>query len=395
MLKINKGSEKMKLEISSFDWGSYNGKLRSFKKSQIISIMDDYYNSDLSVAKILSKYSISSNISNISKEFPQIFVEKKCPYDNSNLVQGMPSRAGNLTINPKCTICGHELKNNCNCKGCQEKRRKEQEEKRSIIVSVYAKNNIDKVKYDDLSAVSKIFLSALIHAGLNDEATKILGEKVLETKLSPTDEFDMIILEYLLSKNIILVDPMSSTAAFPDNNFPNIYYMYSVNYLINIETDYQGLAHLEYPDRTDIIKYKKDCLDVWKQIALYESLEYLTRQMKQARFEFNPQLKTKLVINHLIEEYSIGQIWNLIYGSVNHAAAWYQKSNVSKKHAANSAITTLNNRGDRAKTENWKLKSYRRAYEIKASQLSMVFFDHILQIGSKGYECIPSIDLIG
>ncbi|WP_294831529.1 hypothetical protein [uncultured Lactobacillus sp.] len=384
----------MKLETLSFDWDNYVGKLKSFDRSQIISIMDDYYNSNLSVAKIISKYSISRGIRNLSKEFPLIYIEEKCPYDKSNLVLEMPSRNGNSTRIPKCTICGHELKRNCNCKGCQEKNRKIREQKRKIIISAYALNT-SKVKYEDLSVSSKIYLSALLHAGLNDEASKISGEKIIEEKLSPTYEFDRIILEHLLSENIILVDPMSPIEAFSVNDSSIAYYIFKVNYLINVEDDSEGIDNLEYPDRINIIQYKEECLAMWKQIALYECLEYLVEQMREARFEFNPQKKTKLVINHLIEEYSIGQIWNLIYGSVNHAAAWYQKSNVSKKHAANSVITILNNRGDRAKAENWKLNPYHRSYDNKLSQLSMVFFDSILQIGSEGYEKKPSINIIG
>lgn len=73
----------MKLETLSFDWDNYVGKLKSFDRSQIISIMDDYYNSNLSVAKIISKYSISRGIRNLSKEFPLIYIEEKCPYDKS------------------------------------------------------------------------------------------------------------------------------------------------------------------------------------------------------------------------------------------------------------------------------------------------------------------------
>ena len=383
----------MNLNALSFDWDDYDGRLRSFQKSQIISIMNDYYNSDINVATIISKYSISKNVKRLSKEFPLVFLEERCPYDGSNLVKQMPSRNGYSIRIPKCPICGHELKSDCNCNGCQEKKKKILKEKRKIIISNYTINT-DKVKYDNLSVSSKIFLSALLHAGLNDEATEISGEKIIEEKLAPTNEFDQIILDHLLSENIILIDPMSPIDAFSVDNFPNEYYIFKVNYLINVETDSKGIGYLEYPDRNNIIKYKEECLRIWKQIALYECLEYLIKQMKEARFEFNPQKKTKLVINHLIEEYSIGQIWNLIYGSVNNAAAWYQKSNVSKKHAANSVITTLNNRGDRAKSENWKLNSYHRSYDNKLSQLSMVFFDSILQIGSEGYEKTPSINLI-
>lgn len=381
------------LKKLSFDWDDYDGKLKSFNKSQIMDLMDDYYNSDLSVEQIKSKYGLGKDIWNLPKEFPLAFSAEQCPYDDSNLVIQMSSRSSSSPRIPQCPTCGHKLKGACNCSGCQDKKRQIQERKREAIILSYP-TDVEKVEYESLSAVSKVFLSALLHAGLNEAATKISGEKIVENKLSPTVEFDRIILDHLLHEEIILVDPMSPIEAFCEEDFPEKFYPFEVDYLINVKVGTKGIGYLEYPERANIVQYPEECLGLWKQIALYECLEYLIDQLEAARFEFNPQEKTKMVINHLLEEYSIGQIWNLIYGSVNNAAAWYQKANVSRRHAANSAITTLNNRGDRAKAEGWHLKPYHRSYNSKLSQLSMVFFDSILQIGSEGYEKVPALSLI-
>lgn len=108
---------------------------------------------------------------------------------------------------------------------------------------------------------------------------------------------------------------------------------------------------------------------------------------------FNPGPKTKLVIDHLLEEYSVCQIRNLIWGSVKDAAAWYQEGNISKMHAANSVITRLNNRGEHAKAENWNLKPFHTENEF--NQVSRVLFDSILQIGRNGFEKTISMDYIG
>lgn len=218
----------MNVEEMDFDWDHYDGKLKSFGKSKIISIMDDYYNSELSVAEIMDKYSISKDARNLSREFPLAFIEEKCPYDNSFLVKQLPSRSGYSVKIAKCPVCGHKLESNCNCDGCQEKRRKVRELKRKIIISAYDTNE-PKVEYKGLSVTSKIFLSALLRAGLNDEATKISGKRIIENKLSPTNEFDSIILKHLLSENVILVDPMSPMDAFCADDFPSKYYMADCN----------------------------------------------------------------------------------------------------------------------------------------------------------------------
>jgi len=383
----------LNLDNLQFDWNNYRSKLSSYGKEKVMAIMNDYYNSDLTVSDIFEIYSISSGIGSLSREFPRKFVEEKCPYDNHSLEERMPSRNGYSSLNIAiCPICGHREGEICNCDGCQEVKNKTLRKKRETIISVYPKT-MKKIKYETLSATDKVFLSALLHAGLSDDTSKIKGELVLQNKLSPTTNFDKEILHHLVSRGIISVDPMSPIDAFLDNEFPSSYYIFEVNYLINIEPNTVSL--LEYPDREEIINQREECLGIWKQIALNESLEYLVEQMKIAKFDFNPKEKTNLVISHLIEDYSIGQIRNLIYGSVNNAAAWYQKSNITKKHAANSVITTLNNRGERAKVEGWNLKNYHRSFNAVLSQISMVFFDSILKIGNRGYEEVPSIKLIG
>lgn len=388
----------MDLAKLSFDWDSFDGQLSGLKKNIIFQIMEDYYNSDLKVSDILNKYDLPSNIRSLSKEFPLFYTENKCPYDGVYLVKQMPSRSSTHSYREAhCPVCGHKNNGVCNCKGCHNKRLRIERDKRKLIRLEYSTENIEKVKYDSLLATDKIYLATIIQCGLSENGAYIVGHELQQVKLSPTDEFDKEIMDHLISKRLIIVDPESPLRAFPDKNFPHTYYTYGVNYLINVEVPEQckgNLSVLRYPMREEIINCKRECLGIWKRIALYECLEYLSEQMKEAKFDFNPKEKTRLVLNHLIEIYSIGEIWNLIYGSVNKAAAWYQKSSVSKRHAANSVITTLDNRGARAKNEHWKLNPYHRSYNCELSQVSMIFFDSILKIGRDGYEKVPSIDLI-
>ena len=250
--------------------------------------------------------------------------------------------------------------------------------------------DVPKVKYESLSVRDKVFLSALLRSGLNEEMTKIIGKSLLENKMSPTANFDLEILNEIDSKKVILVDPQPPIDAFARESFPDNYYF---NYLLNIDTNVTDISAIEYPNREGIIKNRDECLQIWKEIAEAECCAYLQDQMQRNGFMFNPGRKTKLVIDHLLEEYSVCQIKNLIWSSVKDAADWYQKGNVSESHAASSVINELNNRGEYAKVKNWNLKPYHTKNEF--TQVSRVLFDSILQIGKDGFEKTISRDYIG
>lgn len=138
------------------------------------------------------------------------------------------------------------------------------------------------------SVRDKIFLSALLRSGLNEDMTKIIGKSLLENKMSPTADFDLEILNELDSKQVILVDPQSPLDAFVKENFSHNYYIHEVNYLLNIDTNVTDISAIEYPDREDIIKNRDECLQIWKEIAEAECYAYLQDQMQRKRFMFNP-----------------------------------------------------------------------------------------------------------
>lgn len=384
----------MRLNNKTFDWDNYQGKFSSRSKESVLKIMDDYYNNtELPLSKIYEKYAIDKNIRSLPKEFPKEIVDEVCPYDSSHLEEWLPSRTGHAAYRiPECPKCGHKEEYNCSCMGCLNKVEEEKKKQRELIISTYLAD-VPKVKYESLSVRDKIFLSALLRSGLNEEMTKIIGKSLLENKMSPTADFDLEILNELNSKQVILVDLQSPLDAFVKENFPHNYYIHEVNYLLNIDTNVTDISAIEYPDREDIIKNRDECLQIWKEIAEAECYAYLQDQMQRKRFMFNPGPKTKLVIDHLLEEYSVCQIRNLIWGSVKDAAAWYQEGNISKMHAANSVITRLNNRGEHAKAENWNLKPFHT--ENVFNQVSRVLFDSILQIGRNGFEKTISMDYVG
>lgn len=382
----------------NFYWDKIGDRLRNLDKAEVKNIIADYYTNKIKVKDIIAKYHLNILSSQLIKEFPPIVVDEKCPYDNEKMVVNLHSRDGlGLSGEPYCPICGHQNSQYCRCKNCLEREKKYLEDLRNKVRDTYLIPQ-EKVEIDNLTLRDKLFLATVLKTGLNEETTKIMGSKLAEGKLSPLADMDQDVLSSLVSKNIILVDPESPLDAFVDENFPETYYIYKVNYLLNVtgENDNhdQLIGMLEYPKSEEFYSEPKISLGFWKELALAECKEFLNYRMKAVDFSFNPGKKTNLVLNNLLKNFSIGQIWRLIYISVAYAVQWQAEEKVPKKRAANSVITGLESRGQRAIADNWNLRNFGRNYNLPESMLARTLYDGILKIGNEGITEIPSIKLI-
>ncbi|MCC9294963.1 hypothetical protein LN736_08855 [Clostridium sp. WLY-B-L2] len=61
-----------------------------------------------------------------------------------------------------------------------------------------------------------------------------------------------------------------------------------------------------------------------------ECLEYLNFQMDSVRFDFNPGKKTIAVFNDLLDNFSVSQIYGIIYKAITNATKFCQGSDISK-----------------------------------------------------------------
>jgi hypothetical protein len=111
-------------------------------------------------------------------------------------------------------------------------------------------------------------------------------------------------------------------------------------------------------------------------------------------FEFTPGEKTTQYLEFALQHFSTGQVYNIIWRAVKDAAAFYMRGDVSKKHAANVAVSAIQRSAERAIAENWDLKPYRRNYKTTQSIVSEVFYNFASMLGDAGFETAPNIESI-
>lgn len=385
-------------------------KLRHLTMLQIESLMNKYYNG-VKASDIIKEYNIDTTSSKLYTLFPPIICEDIiCPVCNEPMYKERDSKSSYSwnKKKPFCAICGHTDEIICKCNYCiveREKVRKLNEErkvrilqeKREKIKKVYDLN-IVPVNYSELNFREKVFLGALLRTSLSEDMEVILPLNDAERELAPTIGYIKEILSYLIGRGVVSVDSNSSIDAFLDSNeekdieFPNVYYITMVKYRINIvgDEDIKNILSKIINPKSFSDADKEDALNIWKEIALEECIEYFEYQMKSVRFDFNIGEKTIAIFKDLLENFSVSQIYGIIYKSVANATKYYQESSVSKKQAANSVIGGCQRYAERAMINNWELAKYSRIKELPQSMISEFFFDRVIGVGSLGFNMPPS-----
>ena len=385
-------------------------KLRHLTMLQIESLMNKYYNG-VKASDIIKEYNIDTTSSKLYTLFPPIICEDIiCPVCNEPMYKERDSKSSYSwnKKKPFCAICGHTDEIICKCNYCiaeREKVRKLNEErkvrilqeKREKIKKVYDLN-IVPVNYSELNFREKVFLGALLRTSLSEDMEVILPLNDAERELAPTIGYIKEILSYLIGRGVISVDSNSSIDAFLDSNeekdieFPNVYYITMVKYRINIvgDEEIKNILSKIINPKSFSDADKEDALNIWKEIALEECIEYFEYKMKSVRFDFNIGEKTIAIFKDLLENFSVSQIYGIIYKSVANATKYYQESSVSKKQAANSVIGGCQRYAERAMINNWELAKYSRIKELPQSMISEFFFDRVIGVGSLGFNMPPS-----
>ena len=383
-------------------------RIRHLTDVEIQTLINRYYSGE-NVKALIKEYKIDINSSRLYTVFPpKISNNVVCPNCNLSMFIAWDSKSSyNFNKNNEyCSKCGHRNSIFCNCDYCNEKKqlyileleeeeRKRIQRKRKLIQEEYDISQHEPINVEDLSFMQKVYLGAILRLALSEDISIIRSLDSIQGKLAPTKNFSNEIVKELINNRIVVVSPDSPIDAFvespEDNEFPRVYYMYKVNYVLNLYMNtnhYEVIANLINPGEISE-EDKPEALSLWKTIALEECLEYLYYQMNKVKFDFNAGDKTITVLEDLLEHFSVSQIYGIIYKSIANATKYYQESNISKKQAANSVVGNCQRYGERAIVGKWDLSKYRKVVDCPQSMISEFFFNRILGIGDLGFHMPP------
>src|SRR5690606_32799240 len=238
-----------------------------------------------------------------------------------------------------------------------------------------------------------VFLYALIRHSANENLTGLDEFGLAKTELfSPDKDYNYHILKELHDQRIILISPESNLdhITLLDNGGVQ-YYIERVKWILPLKETYQNMNQfineLDYviTSLNYIDKAYDDVVELCKEVNLHECIGYLQHTLYEHQLNFNPGKKTILVLSKALEQYSVAQVYNLIWAAVNNAAAYFMRSHVSKKQAANSVVGNIERRIEKSEANNWELKSFRRLFDLPQSQISRVLFNLLLHTDDGGF----------
>ena len=374
--------------------------LQHLSKQETEKLIERYYNGE-SVKNLIKEYKINASIGELYKLFPpEVFDNYKCEYCNISLVINRPSKTNQNR--PKyerdlyCPLCGHTpFINSCKCKNCTEKEKHITEKRLAIIKTVYSQEK-EQVNFYDISFENKVFLGALCRYLLKENLYEIKPYIESTYNLTPTLDLLKKLYTNLLCKNIISISPNSSLSAFnqESENFPYEFNIYYLDYFVNL--DFKSNKKDLFLEILNPKYYNKNLRNeaylLWNDIAIAECIQYLQYQLNKVNFTSNytPGIKTYKTFEIILKDFSVSQIYGIIWKAVAEATRLQAEKGLNKKHAANIVIGNCERYAERAKINGWNLANYNRIPDLPQTILSEFFFNKVLQIGDLGFRTPPT-----
>lgn len=387
-------------------------KLAHLRPKQIIQLMDEYY-AGVRVKKLIEDYKVNCRPNDLHKYFPPIVLDKKCPICGENFLKKRPSKTeienqGNPyrkieAKKPYCPSCGHIDDDICECAACVEKRKEEQikreaelEKMANEIKIELEKSYTGKVSVDELGFKDRIYLASLLGYGLSDDANVIKSLSECENSYSCLAEGDMDerIVDYLLKRNIIIIDTSYLVYAFKQGKVENKY----MRYKLNVEIDDNNIGALQelmspkidFSDENNIV----DAYNLWKEVAMNDCIAFLVNDMRKKKVEFCPVKKTYILIDSMLKHFSTLQVQYIIYKSIDEISSKYTKSKPKRGVFSDIVFRRMEYWDSSMTYRESELPEYRDSKKFLYNNLHGVLFSKVLGLGDKGLRCVVNIKII-
>lgn len=362
--------------------------------------LDGEKNSDL-----INYYKIDINPNKLLKVLPPKKLEDMvCPYCEIPMFTKRRSKGtSSWRIPPiECFECDHKIfaekfgyrRQQCECDKCviakKQLKFELEQEKRKAIQKIYDVNDVVPINYCDLTFFNKLVLLTLFRMQTNEEFKYILSldDPLRVGALSPTEKMDLECLDELLDCGAVIIDPESRIEAFIEKDDFKSFYATKIRWLPNITLNGIERAELNeiykeiYQELKSVIQseWESDVFTTLFRIAREEVLQYVHVRSDELSVEFSAENKTREVVNQLLQEFAVCEIYYFVKKSVENAHIYFSKGHASsKRHAANTIPNKILSYGERAIDEGWNTYKFSRDSRAPRSYISQVFYDFFLQ----------------
>ena len=362
------------IKIIQPEVSSYLSKLTSIEIEQVIK---DFHEKELKISDIIKKYDLEEVKNSEFKDHlpPVQNPDNICPICNAQSVAAHKSR-GSLS-NPYCPCCKVSMYENYSPEDTLKQLEwdrmmlKQEEELMNMPTFIQSDSSatidVTLSRYEALKFEVKVFLGSLVINGISEDYQRILGWDFGDLKLYPNRSK----IDYYLSE----LGEISKT-------------IWEIHFYFEPEVSRKLLL-----PKSQLGSSQKKQLQLWKQIVIDEAHDLLAFQMNESGLEIVQGPIVEEILTDLLLDYSLGQVFHIIYNAVNEACKLHSKNN-DRAFVSKTAIYNCLKIRDRYKSNGWALKAYNRPGGCKQSEMSNYFFDSVLNIGDNGFYQRPSIELL-
>ncbi len=230
--------------------------------------------------------------------------------------------------------------------------------RRTLLQEELDTKRVKRTRLEALSFSEAVYLLSLLRVGGGEDLSFILPAESFPLPHSPTTELDREILDHLYRRHLICIHPESQpeSVVIEEEEFTE-FSPFKVNWNLPLSSEdpspTQFMENLETVIKEDEWPgdWHEEAKQLYRLIALHECLQYLRVVMEEHGFELRTGEKTKLVLQSVLKDYSIAQVYNFIWRAVRDAAAFYLRESTSKAHAANIVPGSIQRMAERALSE--------------------------------------------
>lgn len=380
------------------------GRMKVVKFAQLPTesqekIEEVYYNGG-KIKELLEELEVEDNYKQIYKQFRSVVLDELCEYCNSKLQKKRLARSNKSEEEEKssiyCPICGHRPKvEKCDCQKCLEKPERKEEKYRASIQDYWDKER-ESVDFTQLSFRSKVFLGAVLRLA-SDSSMKIVfpAEETIGLLVPSGDDFLWEIMNTLSASDGALVprsDAPINAFVLSDEQFPKRYYPVKMKYNLNIKSNsYSELYKSIICPAYYTTEESTEALTLWREIASYECVEYFRYQLALFKYKTISPKKAQAIFEVLLEQYSVSQIYYIIWSSVSTALRAIRIDDLKEKDVENFVLCCCQSHSCLSEIDKKMLGWFSRIDELPQSEISSFFFNQVVQIGEKGFFRVPNL----
>ncbi len=352
-----------------FDESKIDPYFGGLSPTQLESVLNHFHSKDLSLPKIIEKYSLSKVANNsFLKLLPPILCPDHLCLDCDKISHQKHLKRGELS-NPICPSCKKEMYSQIDpyailFKDVLLKQSKCRFNKYASIKTI----TISESEFYKLDLDVQLFLGSLINKGIAVKLNGIIGWMLNSAVLVPNIRY----LKHLMTQLGV-----------------GTYSPYAIN--IEIDKDVAIRYFMPY-NKLNLVLIQQ--VKLWKRVALNEVVEIYYGSLEAKGLFTNQHEAIVPIMSDLLNEYSVGQLVNLIWQALNCKYDEYLRGKRDKEHTANSVIYTCKSFGEYKKKCAQRVECFDRPRNYPQSELSKYLFNDVLKIRDAGYKEVPSIEAL-